>query len=179
MVRPSRRRSLVAWLRRAYQVSERRMCRPTGLARSSHRSRSTADPQHELRLKELAAARVRYGYRRLPGRLRREGWPINAKRVSRRDLCIKIRNPPTCRRSSLNCCSNSSLVGSRFSLCWLSGFGDNKTSFTAPSNFSRLIGSDSMGSGAWILVVPCYRCCCGFLIENLTTSRLHFPRNKA
>ena len=64
------------------------------------------------------------------------------------DLCIKIRNPPTYRRSSLNCCSNSSLVGSRLSLCWLSGFGDNKTSFTAPSNSSRWIGSDSMGSGS-------------------------------
>ena len=85
MVRPSRRRSLVAWLRRAYQVSERRVCGVTGFARSSQRYRSTADPQDELRLrlKELAAARVRYGYRRLHVLLRREGWPINAKRVSR------------------------------------------------------------------------------------------------
>ncbi len=85
MVRPSRRRSLVAWLRRAYQVSERRVCGATGFARSSQRYRSTADPQDELRqrLKELAAARVRYGYRRLHVLLRREGWPINAKRVYR------------------------------------------------------------------------------------------------
>ncbi len=66
-------------------MSERRVCRVTGLARSSHRDRSTADPQDELRLrlKELAAARVRYGYRRLHVLLRREGWPINAKRVYR------------------------------------------------------------------------------------------------
>ena len=85
MVRRSRRRSLVAWLRRAYQVSERRVCGATGFARSSHRYRSTADPQDELRLrlKELAAARVRYGSRRLPVLLRREGWAINAKRVYR------------------------------------------------------------------------------------------------
>ena len=81
MVRPSRLRSLVTWLRRAYQVSERRVCGATGFARSSHRYRATADPQPELRLrlKELAVARVRYGYRRLHVLLRREGWPINAK----------------------------------------------------------------------------------------------------
>ena len=40
MVRPSRRRSLVAWLRRVSQVSERRVCGATGFARSSHRYRS-------------------------------------------------------------------------------------------------------------------------------------------
>ena len=33
-----------------------------------------------MRLKELAAARVRYGYRRLHILLRREGWPVNHKR---------------------------------------------------------------------------------------------------
>ena len=99
MVRPARRRSLVAWLRRAYQVSERRVCGVTGFARSSQRDRSTADPQDELRqrLKELAAARVRYGYRRLHVLLRREGWPINAKRVSRLDneagLSIRPKTP--------------------------------------------------------------------------------------
>ena len=66
-------------------MSERRVCGATGFARSSHRYRSTADPQDELRLrlKELAAARVRYGYRRLHVLLRREGWAINAKRVYR------------------------------------------------------------------------------------------------
>jgi putative transposase len=34
-----------------------------------------------MRLKELAAARVRYGCRRLHVLLRREGWPVNAKRI--------------------------------------------------------------------------------------------------
>jgi putative transposase len=34
-----------------------------------------------VRLKELAAVRVRYGYRRLTVLLRREGWKINIKRV--------------------------------------------------------------------------------------------------
>ena len=36
-----------------------------------------------MRLRELAASRVRYGYRRLHVLLRREGWKINAKRVYR------------------------------------------------------------------------------------------------
>lgn len=37
-----------------------------------------------MRLRDLAAARVRSGYRRLHGLLRREGWKVNRKRVSRR-----------------------------------------------------------------------------------------------
>lgn len=36
-----------------------------------------------MRLRELAAARPRYGYRRLHVLLRREGWHVNAKRVLR------------------------------------------------------------------------------------------------
>ena len=85
MVTPSRRRCVVGHLRTACQVSERRACRATGFHRSSQRYRSRRDPRVELRvrLKELAAARVRYGYRRLHVLLRREGWPINAKRVHR------------------------------------------------------------------------------------------------
>jgi putative transposase len=36
-----------------------------------------------IRLKDLAAVRVRYGYRRLHVLLRREGWAVNHKRVYR------------------------------------------------------------------------------------------------
>jgi putative transposase len=84
-VTPSRRRDVVAHLRLAYRVSERRACGATGFARASQRYRSVADPQDELRLrlKELAAVRVRYGYRRLHVLLRREGWPVNHKRIYR------------------------------------------------------------------------------------------------
>jgi putative transposase len=32
-------------------------------------------------MKEIAATRVRYGYRRIHVMLRREGWPVNSKRV--------------------------------------------------------------------------------------------------
>lgn len=36
-----------------------------------------------MRLRELAASRVRFGYRRLTVLLRREGWQVNAKRIYR------------------------------------------------------------------------------------------------
>jgi putative transposase len=67
-----------------YQISERRACRTTGFERSSQRYKSRCDPQLALRirLKDLAAVRVRYGYRRLHVLLRREGWPVN-KRIYR------------------------------------------------------------------------------------------------
>ena len=34
-----------------------------------------------MRLRELAASRVRFGYRRLTVILRREGWRVNPKRI--------------------------------------------------------------------------------------------------
>ena len=37
----------------------------------------------KMRMREIAATRVRYGYRRIHVLLRREGWHINAKRVYR------------------------------------------------------------------------------------------------
>ncbi len=47
-----------------------------------------------MRIKELAATRVRYGYRRIHVLLRREGWEINHKRTHRlyRELGLQLRN---------------------------------------------------------------------------------------
>lgn len=55
------------------------------MARASLQYRSRRDPQEALcmRLRELAASRVRFGYRRLTVLLRREGWQVNAKRIYR------------------------------------------------------------------------------------------------
>ena len=55
------------------------------MARASLQYRSRRDPQTVLRmrLRELAASRVRFGYRRLTVLLRRDGWPVNAKRIYR------------------------------------------------------------------------------------------------
>lgn len=79
------RRDVVRHLQGAYAVGERRACHATGFHRSSQRYRSRRGPQTELRvrLRDLAASRVRYGYRRLHVQLRREGWPVHAKRVYR------------------------------------------------------------------------------------------------
>jgi putative transposase len=90
---------VVRYLRVAYQVSERRACTVGPFQRSTQRYRSHADEQAALkiRLKELAAVRVRYGYRRLHVLLRREGWRVNHKRVYRlyklQGLGIRVRKP--------------------------------------------------------------------------------------
>lgn len=69
----------------AFKVSERRACRLIRLNRTTQRYRQRRDDQMALRarLKELAAARPRYGYLRLHILLLREGWRINKKRVYR------------------------------------------------------------------------------------------------
>lgn len=68
-----------------YGVSERRVCGVIQLQRSTCQYRSVADEQAALRirLKDLAQARVSYGYRRLHILLQREGWKVNHKRVYR------------------------------------------------------------------------------------------------
>ena len=84
-MKPVRKRALAGYLEKIFEVSERRACQVLKFARSSHRYQSVADRQDELRmrLRDLATARVSYGYRRLHVLLRREGWPVNAKRVYR------------------------------------------------------------------------------------------------
>jgi putative transposase len=48
-----------------------------------YRSRAKDQSALRLRLRDLAASRVRWGYRRLHVLLRREGWEVNHKRVHR------------------------------------------------------------------------------------------------
>lgn len=76
---------MVKKLQVAYEVSERRACQATGFPRSSHRYESVRDDRAELRirLRDLAASRVHYGYCRLHTLLRREGWKVNRKLVYR------------------------------------------------------------------------------------------------
>jgi putative transposase len=52
-------------------------------ATMNHQSRRDPQTALKMRLRELAASRVRFGYRRLTVMLRREGWAVNAKRVYR------------------------------------------------------------------------------------------------
>ena len=67
-------------------VSERRACRVLSQARSTHRHRPVVpddEPQLVARLIELATQYGRYGYRRITGLLRGEGWTVNHKRIER------------------------------------------------------------------------------------------------
>ncbi len=66
-------------------MSERRSCRLLGLDRSSYRYRPREKRDEEMseRLRQLAAAHPRYGYRRLCALLRREGQTVNHKRIER------------------------------------------------------------------------------------------------
>jgi putative transposase len=84
-VRPAQRRDVVQFLRVGFGTSQRRACQALDVPRSTCRYRSVAADQTPLRirLRELAAARVRYGCRRLHILLQREGWQVNAKRIFR------------------------------------------------------------------------------------------------
>jgi putative transposase len=68
-----------------FGVSERRGCAALRFDRRTHRYRSVRPDQAPLRqrIKEIADVRIRYGYRRIHVLLRREGWPVNHKRVRR------------------------------------------------------------------------------------------------
>ena len=81
-----------------HQMSERHACRLLGMGRSTHRYRTRKaerDAALRARLKELAARRMRFGYRRLTAMLVREGVTANHKRVYRlyreEGLAMRIR----------------------------------------------------------------------------------------
>ena len=85
MVTPVARRIAAAHLRQTYAVSQRRACRVIGADRTSIRycRRRPDDTAIRLRLRELAASRRRFGYRRLHVLLEREGTHLNHKRLRR------------------------------------------------------------------------------------------------
>ena len=85
MVTPAARREAVAHLRAGYEVSERRACAALGADRTSVRYRSSRpdDAALRARLRELAAIRRRFGYRRLHVLMRREGLMMNHKKLRR------------------------------------------------------------------------------------------------
>jgi putative transposase len=68
-----------------YGLSERRACWLVSVNRSSlrYRQRRADDTALRVRLRDLALAHPRYGYRRLQALLRRAGVAVNAKRVLR------------------------------------------------------------------------------------------------
>lgn len=104
MVSPAQRREVVAWAQRSYQVSERRAVGALGVSRSSVRYQSQKAPREPLRcrIREIAGARVSFGYRQVHPLLQREGWPVNHKLVYRlyREEGLTLRRKRPKRRRS-------------------------------------------------------------------------------
>ena len=67
-----------------YLISERRACRVTRLNRGTFRYRSHKNPctALQMRIREIARARVRYEYRKIRVLLNQEGWQVFAVAIS-------------------------------------------------------------------------------------------------
>ena len=83
---PQQRRQAVRFLQEQFAVSERRACRVLGQPRSTQRQVAKTNQEEERlvrRMLELVRQHPRFGYRRIWALLRREGWPVNRKRIHR------------------------------------------------------------------------------------------------
>lgn len=83
------------WIRKAYQLSERRACKATGILRGvfRYRSRKKDDSLFRVAIRDLAQSRPRYGYYRISVLLRRQGYKIGKKKTYRiyREEGLQIR----------------------------------------------------------------------------------------
>ncbi len=90
---------MVDYLMHRYGVGNRQACRCVLLHRSMYYYRSRMDPLFALRqrVRELAHARVRFGYRRIYMLLQREGWDVRKSRFYRvyceEDLGLRRKRP--------------------------------------------------------------------------------------
>jgi putative transposase len=93
---------MVEHVRGVFRVSIRRACRAVPAPRSTYHYRSRRPEQAVLRkrIREIAEARPSFGYMRIHVLLRREGWPVNPKRVHRlyRLEGLQMRHKPPRRR---------------------------------------------------------------------------------
>src|SRR6202165_229219 len=89
---------VVNYLGGAYQVSQRRACQVARIPVSTFRYQSIQEPRTALRLRirEIAQARIRYGYRKDRVLLKREGWNVGKKLVYRlyREEGLALRYKP-------------------------------------------------------------------------------------
>lgn len=85
MVKPARKKPIVATLVAQHQLSERTACQLVGLSRTAYRYQAKPRQDQGLRerLKVLAAEHSRYGYLLLHGLLKTEGLVINKKHTYR------------------------------------------------------------------------------------------------
>ena len=138
-------------------MSERRGCVALRFDRSSHRYQSIRGDQAVLRkrIRDLAAARVRYGYFRIYILLRREGWRINHKRVYRlyceEGLSMRLRRP---RRHVMAAHRQSRAAAGAINECWSMDFvsdalfdGRRIRALTVVDNFTRESLAIEVGQG--------------------------------
>ena len=77
-----------------------------------------------MRIREIAASRVRYGYQRIYVLLRREGWQVNHKRIHRlyREEGLNLRHTK-CNRRHLNALRKAlSTMPQKANECWAMDF---------------------------------------------------------
>lgn len=85
-MKPTQQRERVGFLMATFDVGVRRACAVIRFNRATYYCKSKAGPLNAAlreRIKAIASARVRYGYRRISVLLRREGFRINDKRIYR------------------------------------------------------------------------------------------------
>ena len=113
-------------MQKRYGVSERRACAVISLCRTTRRYIPIKSEQAVLRLRirEIAASRVRYGYLRIHALLRREGWLVNHKRIYRlyREEGLNLRLPKRGRRHLNAQRKLSRAVAQKANECWSMDF---------------------------------------------------------
>lgn len=132
---PAKRRAATGHLVSTFGVSQRRACRVLGTSRSSLRRGDPplriADEVLRQRLRDLARARPRFGYRRLCALLRAEGHQVNHKRVARlcREEGLRVRgNARKRRRVGVSTAAQDRLVAQRPDQVWALDFQFDATS---------------------------------------------------
>lgn len=65
-----------------------------------YKSRRGEQAELKLKIKDICQTRVRYGYRRVHVLLKRDGWPVNPKRIYRlyKEMDLQLRNKVPKRR---------------------------------------------------------------------------------
>jgi putative transposase len=132
----------------AHVVSQRRVCLALRFPRSTLRYQPTLparDAPLRRRIEEIAAVRVRYGYKRIHTLLRREDWVVNHKRVYRlykqSGLNLRRKRP---RRARAAAHRQTQPIATRANECWAMDFmsdalfnGRRFRVFTAIDTFTR------------------------------------------
>jgi putative transposase len=117
VVTATQQRAAADYLREAYRISQRRVSRVLGRARSTIRYRRRQRSGEDALIKairRLARRHPRYGYKRIHARLKSQGWRVNGKRVRRLWNELGLRRAPRRKKprksgmpgSSVNSCVN-------------------------------------------------------------------------